>query len=46
MAKIKATIVVDEDTWKNFKKAAIDENMRISELVEEMVSSYLKKKRT
>jgi predicted DNA-binding ribbon-helix-helix protein len=41
--KTKATIVVDNETWKEFKKLAIDKEMRISELLQELVKSYLKK---
>ena len=40
--KTKATIVVDNKTWKEFKKLAIDKEMRISELLQELVKSYLK----
>ncbi len=40
--KTKATIVVYNETWKEFKKLAIDKEMRISELLQELVKSYLK----
>jgi hypothetical protein len=43
MAKTKATIVVETDVWKEFKKLAIEKDMRISELLETLVSDYMKK---
>lgn len=39
--KTRATIVVEQNLWKEFKKLAIDREMQISELVEKLVSDYL-----
>lgn len=43
MVKTKATIVVEMDVWKEFKKLAIEKDMRISELLEVLVSDYMKR---
>ena len=45
MKKVKTTIVVEKETWKEFKKLAIDKEMRISELLAAVVGEYLKKYR-
>ncbi len=39
--KIKSTIMVDEDIWKEIKIQAIRENMEIGELVESIFKKYL-----
>lgn len=39
--KIKSTIMVDEDVWKEIKIKAIRENMEIGELVESIFKKYL-----
>jgi len=39
--KTKATIVVEQGLWKEFKKLAIDKDMQISELIEKLVGEYL-----
>ncbi len=41
MVKTKATIVVESGIWKEFKKLAIEKEMRISELLEVLVSDYM-----
>ena len=43
MEKTKATIVVESGVWKDFKKLAIEKDMRISELLEVLVTDYMKK---
>lgn len=43
--KTKTTIVVEKETWKEFKKMAIDKEVRISELLEEVVKDFVRKKR-
>lgn len=45
MKKIKTTVVVEKELWKEFKKLAIDKEMRISELLVAVVGEYLKKHR-
>lgn len=42
--KTRATIVIEHGLWKDFKKMAIDRDMHISELLEEIVHSYVKGK--
>ena len=39
--KIKSTIMVDEDIWKEIKIQAIREDMEIGELVESIFKKYL-----
>ncbi len=39
--KIKSTIMVDENIWKEIKIQAIRENMEIGELVEYIFKKYL-----
>lgn len=41
MEKTKATIVVESVVWKEFKKLAIEKDMRISELLEVLVTDYM-----
>jgi hypothetical protein len=41
MEKTKATIVVETGVWKEFKKLAIEKDMRISQLLEVLVSDYM-----
>ncbi|UCD07297.1 MAG: CopG family transcriptional regulator [Candidatus Aenigmatarchaeota archaeon] len=43
--KVKTTVVVEKEIWKEFKKLAIDKEMRISELLEGVVREYVKKSR-
>lgn len=43
--KVKTTVVVEKETWKEFKKLAIDKEVRISELLEGVVREYVKKSR-
>ena len=43
MAKTKATIVIEQSAWKEFKKLAIERDMRISELLETLVSDFVKR---
>lgn len=45
MKKAKTTVVVEKEIWKEFKKLAIDKEMRISELLEMVVREYVKKSR-
>jgi metal-responsive CopG/Arc/MetJ family transcriptional regulator len=45
MAGEKFTIYMDEQLKKNLKKAAIDENRSASEIISELVTDYLKKKK-
>lgn len=45
MKKVKTTIVVEKEAWKEFKKLAIDREMRISELLETVVREYVRKNR-
>lgn len=43
MAKTKATIVIDQEIWKEFKKSAVDKEISISELLEKLIVSYIGK---
>ncbi len=43
--KVKTTVVVEKEAWKEFKKLAIDKEVRISELLERVVREYVKKTR-
>ena len=43
--KVKTTVLIEKETWKEFKKLAIDKDMRISELLEKVVKNYVRKKR-
>lgn len=43
--KTKATVVIEKELWKEFKKLAIDKEMRISELLASVVGEYLKRHR-
>lgn len=43
MKKVKTTVVVEKEAWKEFKKLAIDKEMRISELLEKVVSEYVRR---
>ncbi|MCK4496914.1 MAG: CopG family transcriptional regulator [Candidatus Aenigmarchaeota archaeon] len=45
MKKAKTTVVVEKEIWKEFKKLAIDKEVRISELLEMVVREYVKKSR-
>lgn len=45
MKKAKTTVVVEKEIWKEFKKLAIDKEVRISELLERVVREYVKKSR-
>lgn len=45
MAKTKITLIVNLDIWKEFKKKAIDENKKYSELTEELMEKYCKKRK-
>jgi len=41
--KVKTTVVVEKEIWKEFKKLAIDKEVRISELLEKVVREYVGK---
>ena len=43
MVKAKITLIIDENVWKEFKKKAIDEDKKYSELTEEVMKKYCKK---
>jgi len=43
--KVKATVVLNSKLWKEFKKKAIDKNMKVSELFEKLLSSYINSKK-
>lgn len=45
MKKAKTTVVVEKEIWKEFKKLAIDKEVRISELLEKVVREYVRKSR-
>lgn len=42
--KVKTTVLMEKNVWKEFKKLAIDKDMRISELLEKVVRDYVKRK--
>lgn len=42
MSKVRATIVVEEKLWKEFKKKAIDKDKRISEFLEDIIKKEIK----
>ena len=44
MTKIRTTVVVDEEILKEFKKMAIDEDKKFSELLQEAMVMMLKKR--
>lgn len=43
--KTKTTIVMEKEKWKDFKKLAIDREVRTSQLLETVVKSYVRKSR-
>lgn len=42
--KSRTTVMVEKKTLKEFKKRAIDEDAKLSELMEKVMKEYLKKK--
>jgi len=44
MPRITRTIKIDTALWKSAKKLAIDENTTLSSLIEQLLTSELKKK--
>ena len=40
--RLKATIVVKKELWKELKKSSVDDEVTISELIEKLVDEHLK----
>jgi len=45
MKKIKTTISIDEELWRNFSIAVIQKegNRKLSEIIEQLIKQYIKK---
>ena len=41
--RVKATIVLEKNLWREFRKRAIDEDLKVSELFEKVIRLYTKK---